>query len=300
MNMSQPSNGLADKLGDIAGKWAGYSAVGAFLLYLFGYLALRFQLTAYGVAANLDAFDEKYLFAGCRFLVFLGMTLPSILMIFAIVLLLPLYGVCRLTPAALRASLSRSVANWLSRPYLLQVVGCVAALLLIQFVLRQCVFLSNILLRDHPPPYWITSVLLAGEAGQSFYFTGLVLGTGFSISVLGYVLYNPSVPGTLSGVLTALLVFLVAVEILLLPVNYGILVGSTWLPRVSQIENQTKLASGGKAWLVWDSKEALTYLVCENNSRTMVSIPKKENRVSIIGYDAIFQAVGRPPYSPSN
>jgi hypothetical protein len=297
--MPQPSNGLSDKLSDVAGKWAGYSAVGAFLLYLFGYLALRFQLTAYGVAASLDAFDEKYLFSGCRFLVFLGMTVPSLLMILAIVLL-PLYGVYRLTPAALRAPLSRSVANWLSRPYLLQVVGCVAALLLIQFVLRQCVFLSNILLRDHPPPYWITSVLLAGEAGQSFYFTGLVLATGFSIGVLGYVLHGPPVPGTLSGLLTALLVFLVAVEILLLPVNYGILVGSTSLPRVSQIENQTKLASGGKAWLVWDNKEELTYLVCENNSRTMVSIPKKENRVSIIGYDAIFQAVGRPPCSASN
>ena len=297
--MAELSNGLAQKVGDGVGKWVGYSAVGTFLLYLFGYLALRFQLTAYGVAANLDAFDERYLFAGCRFLVYLAMTIPSILMILAIVLLMS-WCVYRSTPVSWRSLLTKRFSNWLGRPYLLRLVGCAAALLLIQLVLRQCVLLSNVLLRDSLPPGWITSVLLAGESGQSFYFKALVLGAGFSIAVLGYVLHVPRVPGAPSTFLTALLVFLVGIEILLLPVNYGILIGGAWLPRVSQIENQAKLTSGASAWLVWESKEALTYLTCENNSRTMLSVPKKENRVSIVGYDPIFRVVGRPPCSPSN
>jgi hypothetical protein len=298
MSMADLWSDVADKLGNLAGKWPSYAALGTFLLYLFGYLALRFQLNTYGVAVNLDAFDEKYLFAGCRFLLFLGMTLPSILLILAVVLL-PLYCGYRVTPASLRSRLNSAASRWSSRPHPLQLAGCVLALLLIQMVLRQCVLLSNMLLRDRPPEFWISSVLLAGDFAQTFYFTGLVLGTGLTVALLVYTLGGPAPPGALSRSLTALLVFLVAVEFLLLPVNYGILVSSTWLPRVSQIENQAQLAAGSCAWLVWESKEALTYLVCENNSRTLVSIPRKEDRVTIVGYDPIFQAVGRPPCSLS-
>jgi hypothetical protein len=281
------------KLDGIAGKWPGYAALGTFLIYLFGYLALRFQLYIYGVSTNLDAFDEKYFFAGCRFLLFLGMTIPSILLIL-VVMLLPLYVAYRLIPNALRSRLQVWISTWRKRPYLPRVSACLLSLLLIQFVFRQCVLLSNMLLREHPPDYWITSVLLGGEFAQASYFAVLVLGAGLSFFVLAGAMQVP-VPAGGAFILTALAVFLVAVEFLLLPVNYGILVGSTSLPRVSQVENQSKLAPGSSAWLVWESKEALTYLVCEGNSRTLVSLPRKENRVTMVGYDAIFQVVGQPP-----
>jgi hypothetical protein len=282
------------KLDELAGKWPGYGALGTFLLYLFGYLALRFQLYVYGVSTNLDAFDEKYFFAGCRFLLFLGMTIPSLLLILAVLALL-LYVLTRAVPASLRARCSSRVSAWLTRPYLLRVVGCALPLVLIQMVFRQCVLLSNMLLRGHAPDYWITSVLLGGEFAQALYFAGLVLGAGLSVAVLACALHVPAQAGGLATALTGLMMFLVALEFLLLPVNYGILVGSTSLPRVSQVENQAKLAPGDSAWLVWETKEALTYLVCENNTRSIVSIPKKENRVSVIGYDPIFQAANRPP-----
>jgi hypothetical protein len=287
-------HGFAAKLDELAGKWPGYGTLGTLLLYLFGYLALRFQLYTYGVSTNLDAFDEKYFFAGCRFVLFLGMTIPSLLLILAVVLL-PLFVSYRAVPASLRARLSPRAASWLKRPYLLRVAGCVLPLLLIQMVFRQCVFLSNMLLRDRPPEYWISSILLGGDFAQALYFAGLVLGAGLSVAVLASALRVPALPGGLATLLTGLMIFLVAVEFLLLPVNYGILVGSASLPRVSQVDNQTKLASSSSAWLVWESKEALTYLVCENNTRTMISIPKKDNRVSVIGYDSIFQATSRPP-----
>jgi len=295
--MPEGSNGLYGKASEFVGKWTSYSVLGSFLLYLFGYLALRFQLYAYGVAANLDAFDEKYLFAGCRFLVFLGLTLPSILLLLAI-LFLPLYLVYRLAPASVRSRLHAARERWLQRPLALQAAGCALALLLIQFVLRQCTLLSNMLLRERTPEFWIHSVLLAGDAGQAFYFMGVVVGTGLSTAVLIYTLRAGS-SGRVSTALTVVLSFLVAVEFLLLPVNYGVLINSTELPRVSQIENQAKLAPGASAWLVWESKEALTYLVCENSGRTMISIPKKENRIFIVGYDPIFQFVARPPCSPT-
>jgi hypothetical protein len=283
-------------LDSLAGKWTGYAALGTFPLYLFGYLALRFQLYTYGVATNLDAFDEKYLFAGCSFLVFLAMWIPSILLLLTVVMA-PLYWGYRIMPAWLRSRLRSTVSRWRSRPYLPLVGGCLLPLLLIQLVLRQCVLLSNMLLRERPPEFWISSVLLAGDIAQAFYFAGLLLGAGVSVAVLVYVRRVPPPPGTVSTLLTASMVLLVAVEFLLLPVNYGILIRGTSLPRVSQIENKEKLASGGSAWLVWESKETLTYLVCENNSRTMISIPKKDSRVAVTGYDDIFRAVGQPPCS---
>src|ERR1035438_5199406 len=72
---------VPEKLGAIAGKWTAYAAFASFLLYALGYLTLRFQLSTFGLAVDLDLFDEKYLFAGCRFLVFLVASLPSILII---------------------------------------------------------------------------------------------------------------------------------------------------------------------------------------------------------------------------
>lgn len=285
---------FAARLDGLAGKWPVYGAFGTSLLYLFGYLALRFQLYTYGVSTNLDGFDEKYFFAGCRFLLFLGMTIPSIVLVLA-VLALPLYVVYRLVPAALRSRSSYVFHACLKRPYLLRVLGCLVPLLLIQLVFRQCVLLSNMLLRDRPPDYWISSILLGGDFAQALYFAGLVLGAGVSAALLACALHVPAPAGGFATVLTGLMIFLVAVEFLLLPVNYGILVGSASLPRVAQVENQTKLAAGGSAWLVWESKEALTYLVCENNTRTMISLPKKENRVAVVAYDAVFQAMGRPP-----
>ena len=69
---------FTEQLGNLAGKWTAYAAFGSFVLYLLGYLTLRFQLSTYGVATNLDIFDEKYLFAGCRFLVYLVSSVPTL------------------------------------------------------------------------------------------------------------------------------------------------------------------------------------------------------------------------------
>ena len=55
--MADLSNDFAAKLGSLASKWTAFTALGSFLLYLLGYLTLRFQLSAYGVATNLDLFD---------------------------------------------------------------------------------------------------------------------------------------------------------------------------------------------------------------------------------------------------
>jgi hypothetical protein len=141
---------LPEKLGDIAGKWTAYAAFASFLLYAIGYLALRFQVSTFGLAVDLDLFDEKYLFAGCRFLVFLVASLPNIL----IILLVPaaaVYIPFRLIRAPIKAGVRQSVASWCAKPYNLIILGIVTSVLFIQFVMRKCFGLGNLLLQKAPP-----------------------------------------------------------------------------------------------------------------------------------------------------
>jgi len=48
---------FTEKLGNFAAKWASYAAFGSFSLYSIGYLTLRFQLSTYELATDLDC-DE--------------------------------------------------------------------------------------------------------------------------------------------------------------------------------------------------------------------------------------------------
>jgi hypothetical protein len=63
--------GLSDRVKTLAVDWTAYAALGSFVLYLLGYLTLRFHLTALGIGSDLSVLDERYLFAGAKFLVYL-------------------------------------------------------------------------------------------------------------------------------------------------------------------------------------------------------------------------------------
>ena len=44
---------LGDRIKALGGDWTKYTVVGSFLLYVLGYLALRFHLTAIGIGTDL-------------------------------------------------------------------------------------------------------------------------------------------------------------------------------------------------------------------------------------------------------
>ena len=154
------------KFGAFIGKWTAYSAFGSFLLYLFGYLTLRFQLSTYGVATNLDVFDEKYLFAGCRFLVFAVTSVPNVLIV---VLLLVAIGSLpyKLFSVAVRGRVKAYVAAWCAQPYRLPLLGVLLSVSAIQFVMRRCFAVGNVLFAKHLPDEWIISVR-THEPGKTF------------------------------------------------------------------------------------------------------------------------------------
>jgi hypothetical protein len=279
---------FTEQLGNLAGKWTAYAAFGSFVLYLLGYLTLRFQLSTYGVATNLDIFDEKYLFAGCRFLVYLVSSVPNILII-VLVLAAIGYVPYRLVPVSIKVRLKSWVSDWCATPIHLPLLGIILGVVLIQFVLRRCFAFGNVLLSKELPDEWITSVLLTSDGKLALYFSGLLAGTLLTAVILLYILRRGTATTSSSRVFVGVLVFLVAVEFLLLPVNYGVLISTQQLPRVAGFSGEQKTAEEQSDWLVWDSKDAVTYFVRDSkDQRTLVTIPRKDVRVGIVAYDDIF------------
>ena len=285
--MAELWNDFTEKLGSVAGKWAAYAAFGSFLLYLLGYLTLRFQLNTYGVATNLDLFDEKYLFAGCRFLVNLVSAVPNILIILLVLAAIG-YLPYKLVPASLKDSIKRWASQWCTAPLHLPLLGVVLAVAMIQFVLRRCFAFGNLLLRKQLPDEWLSAMLLASDGKLSLYFSGLVAGTLLIGCILVYVLRRGTATTTAAHFWLGILVFLFAVEFLLLPVNYGVLISTRQIPRVAE-DGGEPAAPGQTAWLLWDSKNVVIYFVRDtNDQRMIVSVPRKDAPLRIVAYDDIF------------
>src|SRR4051794_19754480 len=80
-DMTDLLESLGERIKALGADWTKYTVVGSFLLYVLGYLVLRFHLTALGLGTDLAVLDERYLFAGARFVVFLGASVPSVLLV---------------------------------------------------------------------------------------------------------------------------------------------------------------------------------------------------------------------------
>jgi hypothetical protein len=289
--MTDAPKTLTEKVNEFAGKWTSYAAFGSFLLYLFGYLTLRFQVSTYGLVTDLDLLDEKYLFAGCRFLVYFISTIPSILVILLPLLAIPTI-VYKLLPQALRARVCLRIAKWCAAPFRLSCLGIVISTLSLQFVMRKCFAFGNLLLAQQLPNRWISSVLLTDAGRMSLYFGGLIVLTLLTAIIALYACAQWSTAGAAAKVTIATFVALVAMEFLLLPVNYGVLVSTQQLPRVAELPGDPKLLDGQRAWLVWNSKDTLTYFIFgPQNSRMLLSVPRKETPVKIVAYDDIYCAL---------
>ena len=325
---------LGERAKALAGSWPSYAALGSFALYLLGYLALRFHLTVLGVGTDLAVLDERYLFAGTKFLIYLVTTVPIAIMLglvlMAVVVLVAavLYLTSRLLSSATRGKIprmnwgrARSWANSAS-PAALAVAGVAVSLMLIQLVMRHCFNFSNLLLADNlREPDWVGSLfsdngdgllrsILLNEGGnlpQALYFSGLVAGLALSTVLLSAAwsrrqrIVTADPEGTSAQrrqprALMALLLFLVAVQFLLLPVNYGVLIMDKVLPRVSDLGGMERLTEGQQAWLVWEGNEGMTYLVRSSEPtgtrRKLVTLPRKDvKRTEIVQYDPILRCL---------
>ncbi len=282
--MSELLHKLNDGIKSVGGDWSKYTVVGSFLLYVVGYLALRFHLTAIGIGTDLAVLDERYLFTGARFLVYLVSSVPNIVLA-GLPLAALAWGVHRLLPEGARAGVCASVL----RPARLTLLGILFAVLMIQFVMRQCFFLSDLLLARSLPaePAWLVELMLDGRL-MPLYFSGLVAGCTVPIAIL-WALRNAPVTGSGDAFGRGLLAFLAAVQVLLLPINYGVLIADKTLARVAWLGDRA-LREGEEAWLVWEGKEGVTFLVRDGalKRRSLLTLQRsKVEKLEIVGFDRI-------------
>jgi hypothetical protein len=275
---------LTERVKSLAGEWTQYTVVGSFLLYVVGYLTLRFHLTAIGIGTDLAVLDERYLFTGARFFVYLVSSVPNIVLV-ALPVALIAWAVSRLIPAAARAS----AHEWMMQPVRLTVFGIVFAVVMIQFVMRQCFVFSDLLLAPTlpPEPAWLVTLLLDGRL-MPLYFSALVGACAIPLAIL-VALRTAEAPGGSAAFAKGLLTFLVAVEVLLLPINYGVLIVDKSLPRVAALGDKP-LAGDEEAWLVWEGNDGVTFLIRsqEHKRRVLLTLPRTEvRRTEILGFDRI-------------
>jgi hypothetical protein len=276
---------LADRVKALGSDWTKYSVVGSFVLYVVGYLALRFHLTAIGVGTDLAVLDERYLFTGARFAVYVVAAVPSVLLM-AMPFALGAWALWKV------ASVRRTVTRWwLAEPAAFGVAGIIFAVLAIQLVMRQCFTIANLLLAPPQPmqPSWLVGLLLDDRL-MPLYFSALVAACAVPLVILAAL---RQVDGLASlTMIKGLLAFLAAVQLLLLPINYGVLVVDKTLPRVTTTGDKP-LNGGDEAWLVWEGKDGVTYLVrSATGTRTLLTLPRSEiKRTEIIGFDRIVPAL---------
>jgi hypothetical protein len=285
---------LTERAKALVGEWSKFTLVGSFLLYVTGYLALRFHLTALGVGTDLAVLDERYLFAGARFVVYLVSAVPNVV-ILALPVALIVWAVRRISPE----QIWEKVSAWVMHPARLAIVGVVFAVLVIQFVMRQCFVFSNLLLAPNlpPEPVWLVGLLLDDRL-MPVYFSLLVAACALPLAILAMLRGQPTQGG--GRLVTGLLVFLAAVQVLMLPINYGVLIVDKSLPRVASLGDRV-LADGEEAWLVWEGKDGVTFLVRGPKQKSLVTMPRSEvKRTEILGFDRILprlfgtKAGGRP------
>jgi hypothetical protein len=286
------------RLRSLGAQWASFTLIGSFVLYVLGYLTVRFHLTVLGAGTDLGIVDERYLFAGARFVVYLVSACVTLLLL----LLLPAaaaWVAWRLRRGRAKqhdkAAHARSFDLSPASQTAMLLFGIVLAILVIQVVMKQCFFFANLLLQPEPPAEakWLFA-LAAGpnDALLALYFVGLVA----SVAVTGGLLVLAGRTGgaVISRALFWLLAFLVAVQILLLPINYGTLIADKSLPKVRSLDGVTPLRSGEEAWLVWEGSNGLTYFVRRAADsvapRALVTLNRKDvKQMEILGYDRILK-----------
>ncbi len=260
---------IGEKLKQLLGGWTTFIALGSFLLYLLGYLSTRYYLTVLGVGTDLAVLDERYFFAGAKFMVYLVSTVPVLVLI-------------ALLPAGILASLYKvtnrvrkkktddtvptltRMKNWFCSPTVSAIVGIIISTLMIQIVMRQCFFFSNVLLAEslYKTELGLEQLLLADGEVLYFFFMALVGGTILTSSIWAYASSRTS-QTAISKCANTLLLFLVIVQFLFLPINYGVYIQDRYLARVPDLGDRVPLQAGQKAWLVWEGTNTFTYLVQE-------------------------------------
>lgn len=278
-----PAGSLSAKVKD----FSTYAGVGTILLYFFGYLALRFHITALGIVTDLGVLDERYLFAGARFVVFLAFCLPLVTMIGVPAVLL-----ARLVSNRLRPVWKQRMAKEFRRPAVLLWISLVLALTMIQTWMTACLYMLNLPLAGRlPGPPWLNELLTKHDSiDLTFFFIELLLS---GAAVCWPVIAASRLPLDSHGLkaLFSTAAILAVLTVLLIPVNFGMVLMPYSMQRTTAI-GKAPLAAGQQGWLLWEGKEWMTYFVKSSGGVSVVAVPVKEiDRIEVKGSDSLFDVL---------
>jgi hypothetical protein len=285
--LPDPLRELGERIKELGSNWTTYTLVGSFLLYVVGYLTVRFHLTALGIGTDLAVLDERYVFTGARFLVYLVSSVPIIVLV-ALPVSALIWALGKVLPEP-----ARWRGAWIMHPARLTAFGIVFAVAMIQLVMRQCFIFSDLLLARELPrePAWLAALLLDGRF-MPLYFCAIVAASAVPIAIL-IALRNIPAEGA-AAFARGLLAFLAAVQVLLLPINYGMLIVDKMLPRVVSLGAKKTLAPGDAAWLVWEGKDGVTFLVQSEaqHRRSLLTLPRADvTEIEIVGVEPILPII---------
>lgn len=276
-----------------------YSTAATLFLYIFGYISLRFRLTFLGTGTDLSVIDERYLFEGARFSLYILTSIPVALLIILFISI-PFFIIkwtFKKSFGARLTSVQEKLKKWyrqkITRDKLI-FIGIIFSTLSIQLVMRQSLYFNNLLLRENlPEPALLHKILLSSnDAIRISYIIILQLLILLSayIFYLTIKYYNPQrVKLNFMQVIFGLLII---IQIIFLPVNYGILIGTNLMAKVNVHSEYFDNDLNKDAWLIWEGQEGVTFFALKNSNgdiqKSMVTIPKKDiKRIEIIKYDRL-------------
>lgn len=252
----QPPPSAAALLARVGGLWGSVAALATVLIYAIGYLSQRFHYTALGAAPELTIFDERYLFSGARFLVFI------------VVETVPLVALAALVSAAVIAVRRSGGGEGRERtsgpqPPTRKALALEALFLSVLVVLTmvfslKVVEVTGLLFRSaapgEPVAHRLTCMALdPGDPYRLVHFKLLILLLAAALA-LAWRAETRQHPFALRGGVW----FLVVVQLMLLPIHHGTLYADK---RLSELAGLPDLAAAGKVWLVDRGSSLATVLV---------------------------------------
>jgi len=290
-------------------NWATFITIGSFVLYFFGYLTLRFHLCAMNVTSDYQFIDERYLFAGVNFFLYLFLSIPIVvLLIFIIICIvfifyilnkLLLQMIAKLLPKTTQSYIQTKWKNFVSYlvgPLPLLCTSVLLTFLFIQIVMRKVLLIKSISLLKSLPDDGIGGILLHlmmnCQNSSNFYFMSLIIVTGLSMTSWLYLKQVQFTQIKLK-ILHIFLGILILIQIILLPVTYGILINEKQLPKIAK-NKALPLKTTESAWLIWEGNKYMNFLVKNsqtNKTRVLTVSRDTIKHLSVEGTDCVFELV---------
>jgi hypothetical protein len=256
---------------------AALSIAGA-AMYLCGYLVLRVRMNVLGIPADVSGLDERYLFAGANFIVYVVLALNRLLRIVVVLVAVAAIPLALAWWVALNRSRRARLSMWSKRMW--PRVGLVAAL--------GAIGLSFTMI-GMAEPWWSDHDLLF--APQLSERAAMIAGTDESTSWLFMEYLAASVAAGVgaaiairAGVRRSVLFVAfgaLGLQLLSLPMLYGALSADTFQPKV-------QLTDGSTGWIVWEGPASMTMFI-DSGRPTLIRRSKQDSQspLTIVGFERI-------------